>query len=674
VRAALSAKAHTLDSCKGQNERAAYLKLAGHQHKVDVLTKQAIPYWWDCYWGEWQATSEHQVVMRGEFITKLSSVAMDDERLIVAADDTGKVRIIDPFSHFSRYEVTLDSAITALFAIKDVSAPAILAGTEAGYVWIVKAYQGGIRAFKVGRLDGVVTCLAGVIVQRGDMRVAAGTASGEFLYQRRKPGMRIEEHRVKHTASVCDVSFFGRHGNFVLVALQDGHVGVMVARTMQLDAGYGANVDEDIRRVFLVNSSPDEGQTILIATDHEIGPWNLDFGLPLEDSIPTPGDGLTLCVSEYSSQRVVIASDSNLIRVLPWDMQSEDIILRGHDEPIRDISELSFGDAHYVISSSQDATVRLWPVRLGDDSMRLGTSTKPVALGFIDANSDKVSVVLAGGRVVGDRVPGINAKTAYCITDIDYVDGYAVAVCSHRVGVYLNGSMVTGEAVRTPARLARISDTLLAISADTRILIGRYSWAGPEAWREIRSLDLDDKLIGIHACEAGPKWNQSIVARTETRAGRDVCIITTDGQIIFHSAEVGIEAFDATTITIGHTVSVVMVDETDLVSFVTEEDEDPDWTPLHITKRLRSGEALLASIRSAHSQYVLLLENGSLSIHDAATLSLLSAIDLGGGRPLCLKVSALNSTGNQWTVLVGTSAGAAAFKIDLAALGSCLQH
>ncbi|MET8145379.1 AAA family ATPase [Sphaerisporangium sp. NPDC005288] len=684
ARVALAAKAHTLDLASSQAKRSAYLGLASHQYEVPALEEHTLKHWWRCYWGEWQSVSEHEVLLRGEFVARLSTVLLDDEYLIVAGDDNGYIRIIDPITQTTRFERKLDSAVTALHVVDASRTPNFLVGTEGGIIWVIKISRSGLRVDKAAKIAGVVSALSGALPTKGDLRILAGSTAGTLLFQRRRSGRRVEERRKELRTQISDISFFGRRGLFALVGQRDGRVEVYMLPELRQDPGYGLDIQESIKSVFVTPSPPDQGQSVLVATQNYIREWNLDFGVPVNNRFNIPGDGNAVVSFELNQVEMLLASDNEVIRVLPWKVSGNELTLRGHDESIRDLSSLVIEGRNYVVSSSDDGTVRLWPIDIRNEQTELRNRFEAWTININPYNHESIAMVDVHGRMRIEPVGGsIKSPHVGTVDDIQFLKGQPIR--AYRKGGRDGGTFIedvrVSESLSDWLLLVVVSNSLIALAQDDLLILGEYSPGSPSTWRAISRIGLSGDIRLLHAARLGADFSPAVVAVTEISRSRRVQVFDSRGRALIPALASEAEKYieqnpyiedeisDASAFRASNTDWLVYVGLSQITLIKMGEDEN-EWEEHRTVQRTSLGFALLEHVHFNDRHWLILLQSGAILIMDALKLSLVDTIDLGGGHPLALAAAQMLHHPERWAVTVGMTTGTLAFEIDLSVLAN----
>jgi hypothetical protein len=528
--------------------------------------------------------------------------------------------VIDPVSHSVRFTQRLDSGITSLAAVKNASAPLFLVGTEGGVVWILKTYKGGIRSFKVGKLDGVITAISAVQVERNELKFIAGTIFGKLLYQKRKSGRRFESHQFEVASRVSDVQFFGVKNSFAAVAQANGLIDVFSGPDLQLDPHRGASVEGSITRIVLPPVSPDEGQTALVGTEGRVGMWDLEFGLPVEEGRPVPGDGRVVVVAEMPYGTVLIASDGERIRIVPWDMSDSGILLTGHDEPVRDFTILTVINRNYLASSSNDGTVRLWPIESGGELSALRVNPQPLSLSIDDRNHHSVSIV--DTRRLLRTVDIARREVILRVAQVDSVAyGAAGMIGAIRKGGHDGGSFLNtlkmSSAQAHRGIVVTDSQDLVAYAYGNVVRLGRYKARPHEEWSEMCRIELEGHVAHVHWGEIGNSLPAALVITMPegTNVNWEMQVFDIKGRSLLGPRTLGDDVSDATILrSCGHdwvvaaglenlTLLDVSVDSTIPTLFEVPGSENWTWKVAKDIQRAEYGEALVDYIGTAETKY-----------------------------------------------------------------------
>ncbi|KAJ1304981.1 hypothetical protein OPQ81_000024 [Rhizoctonia solani] len=329
-------------------------------------------------------------------------------------------------------------------------------------------------------LEGHTAEITSVTYSPDGSRLASASNDGTIRVWDPNTGETVLGPLGEHSSGVLSVAF-SPDGSFIASGSHDHTIRVYNALTGHTVLGpFG----EHARSVSSVTFSPDSCRLFSGSHDGTIRVWNMQ-----DQSVsggPLPALALSGYISSirYSSnglRLVSCTSNSNLHMIHIWDVQTGEMVLGplyGHAGAIRSV-DYSPNDA-YIVSASEDCTLRIWDARDGKDlhgplqghrsdvrCVRFSPDSTLVVSGSYDGTVRVWNV--GSGQLVNtllERARG-TAVDSVCFSP----DGHQIVSCEAIRGTIRVLNRYTGEIVVGPLRSRDKAVTSVEFSSDgSRIL------------------------------------------------------------------------------------------------------------------------------------------------------------------------------------------------------------
>ncbi|MCS6863874.1 MAG: WD40 repeat domain-containing protein [Gemmataceae bacterium] len=196
-----------------------------------------------------------------------------------------------------------------------------------------------------------------------------------------------------HTAGVCAVAFNPQDENVVATGGQDKTVRLWDISSGQVKLEMKGHTDT----VEAVAFSPDGTRLASCGADKTVRLWNVGEGKELKNLGSHDGTVYSLAFSPDGQYLASAGSGKdNLIKI--WDMKQLKEVkqLKGHEQPV---TAVVFIDNDRIVSTSMDRSLRIWNVKEGQESKKLGPTNDDPYFVVWSPTSKRIAVCGYSGSI-----------------------------------------------------------------------------------------------------------------------------------------------------------------------------------------------------------------------------------------------------------------------------------
>jgi WD40 repeat protein len=337
----------------------------------------------------WNTDTDRAVVLVGQHLGVVTSVAFGTDGRLASAGADGAIRLSDADGANDRLIRTPAEVFTVAF---DRSAHRLASGGADGSIRLWSADDGSAVGAPVLAHSGGVFSVA---FSPAASVLASGGADGIVRLWNTDSMAQVGAPLAGHRGSVLSVAF-NADGSRVVSGSEDLTVRMWdVAREHPIGdpmVGHSGNVQG-------VAFIPDDDTIVSGGNEHLIRLWNADVGQP----VSTPLVGHTGPVTSVSISpddgRIASGSTDNTVRL--WDPDTGQPIgdaLKGHTGTVTGVAFSHSSGGDILVSGSTDGTVRLWEANTGTFITALAVG-RPILAVAISTKGDHVASADVDGQV-----------------------------------------------------------------------------------------------------------------------------------------------------------------------------------------------------------------------------------------------------------------------------------